>query len=292
MVIVDMQPAAIGNATDIIAISANSTAHGHRKALVCVPAKTGSSSFYKWLFGSLAGRTWNFTGPPWIQEIKSERWKGLRESPYTLRSLHQLAPSAQHGWLTDPGVKRFAMHRSPIERAISGYHSKVSCVPCREAHEHVGRINKLMRDAPRAASRVDRTRTCASPSNNGKKPTASDPVPCLGIDDWTDLLLEAVAAGRMLDPHFSPQTVQCAHDKIYYDTLIPITANSEGLAALATQLGLPVVALGHDHKISRNGASALIRNSTLARLRRLYAADQRILGYPRVMQIATFPGNI
>lgn len=276
--------------SNIIAITVNNTEHGVRKALICVPAKSGSTSFFEWLYKLLANTSWPHRGAPWIHDVTSERWKGLRESPYTVRRLENMAPSVQHGWLTLSDVKRFAMHRSPIERAISGYHSKVSCVPCGEAHEHVRRIDRLMRDAPRAASRVDKNRHCASPSSGGV--ASSDPVPCLTIDEWTDLMLEAASAGRILDPHFSPQTTLCSHGKINYDTLIPITDSTEGLAGLATQLGLPVLALGHKHHISKHGASTFIRNSTLARLRRIYAADQRILGYPRVSQMATFPGNM
>ena len=141
-------PMTIGNASSIIVISVNSTAHGRREALVCVPAKTGSSSFYRWLFHTVANKPWPFDDSPWVQDIRSARWKGLRETRYMIKSLDKLAPSAQRWWLTSPGIKRFAMHRSPIERAISSYHSKVSCVPCKEAHEHAEKIRKMIRDAP------------------------------------------------------------------------------------------------------------------------------------------------
>ena len=47
-----------------------------RVALVCVPAKSGSTSFYKWLYRALAGRPWPYSGSPWVHNTTSPRWHG------------------------------------------------------------------------------------------------------------------------------------------------------------------------------------------------------------------------
>lgn len=53
----------------------------HRRpcSLVCgrTRAQAGSTSFYFWLYHALAGLPWPHSGPPWIQDVTSERWANL-----------------------------------------------------------------------------------------------------------------------------------------------------------------------------------------------------------------------
>ena len=63
-----------------------------RIALVCVPAKSGSTSFYNWLYRVLAGRPWPYRGSPWIHNTTSPRWHG---APVQCRGLCRAPPEAK-----------------------------------------------------------------------------------------------------------------------------------------------------------------------------------------------------
>ena len=166
-------------------------------ALVCVPAKAGSTSFYFWLYHVLAGRPWPYSGPPWIQDVSSARWanvSGVRVARFDKLPLRQRTRA-----LGDSSVRRFALMRDPIERAISAYYSKVAC-GTGDAADHAGAIRQLMRQAPRVAA-----------AGFGAGSDLNRSVPCLSATDWGRMVLEArLGAWRWdVNAHFMPQADAC-----------------------------------------------------------------------------------
>ena len=103
-------------AADAAAVRAGATAvstiRSNATALVCVPAKAGSTSFYFWLFHALSGAPWPYSGPPWIQDVSSARWanlSGVRVSRFDKMALRQRIRA-----LSDPLIKR-AYHHSDTQ---------------------------------------------------------------------------------------------------------------------------------------------------------------------------------
>ena len=184
-----------------------------------------------------------------------------------------------------PNMRRFAMHRHPIERAVSAYYSKVACGHG-DKEDHAGVVAQLIKHAPKAATRL------------GPKSDPHGAVPCLASLDWARLLAEAaessVAERRLINAHFLPQSDACAFDELGYDVLVPIADNEAGLAALAQHLGFPPATLGHKHsttatrkRLPPSASSAPssafeLDSDTLTVLRRIYAHDLKLLRYATV----------
>jgi len=93
------------------------------KVLICVCAKCGSTSVYKWMYEALLGKPWNFTGPPWVQAVDSKRWEGV--------GVRGLASDKEGALFRDPSVYRLAVVRDPRERYISAWKDKVFKIACR-----------------------------------------------------------------------------------------------------------------------------------------------------------------
>ena len=53
--------------------------------------------------------------------------------------------------LSDSSVRRFALTRDPLERAISSYYSKVAC-GTGDTADHAGVIRQLMKQSPKAVA--------------------------------------------------------------------------------------------------------------------------------------------
>ena len=126
-----------------------SVSNASSRVLVCVPAKAGSTSFYFWLFEALAGQKWPYDGPPWIQDVSSERWMNLTGNVRIARFVSM--PFRQRARvLSDPAVRRFALTRDPLERALSSYYSKIAC-DTGDAADHAGtRTSRLSIPSPNA----------------------------------------------------------------------------------------------------------------------------------------------
>ena len=116
----------------------DSLAGAPRVALVCVPAKSGSTSFYNWLYRSLADQHWPYQGSPWIQNTSSPRWHGLKGWAVRFK---QLPLRQRRVLLRSTAVRRFAFHRHPIERALSGFNSKAACGHGDQS-DHVGVVRR------------------------------------------------------------------------------------------------------------------------------------------------------
>ena len=132
-----------------------------RAALVCVPAKAGSTSFYFWLFHVLAGVPWPYTGEPWVQNVASARWANVSARVVRFASLNHRTRARV---LSDASVRRYALVRHPHERGLSAFYSKIACNTGDRA-DHLGAIRQLIRQArPRGwllRTRVAHVKHCA-----------------------------------------------------------------------------------------------------------------------------------
>ena len=156
---------------------------------------------------ALAGEAWPYTGAPWVQDVSSERWRALNATASVAR-FSALPLRKRHRVLASEKVRRFALHREPIDRALSGFHSKVAC-GSGDAVDHAGAIRQLMRQAPAAAARL-------GPGSN-----VSAAVPCLSAGDWARLLLEA--AGGPNRWSINPQCA-AAHTNAHHRLTRPFAA--------------------------------------------------------------------
>ena len=150
----------------------------NHSALVCVPAKAGSTSFYFWLYHVLHGAAWPYSGPPWIQDVTSSRWTNLSNHARVTR-FDKLPLRQRVRVLKDLSIRRFAFIRDPLERAVSAYYSKMAC-GTGDAADHAGAVRQLLRQAPRAV---------AAGLTRGTNLTGR--VPCVSALDWGRLMLEA-----------------------------------------------------------------------------------------------------
>ena len=192
------------------------------KALVCVPAKSGSTSFYFWLYQALAGQPWPYTGDPWIQDVSSERWAnltGVRVARFAALPFRQ-----RNRALSDTSIRRFALTRDPLERALSAYYSKIAC-ETGDAGDHAGAIRQLMKQAPREVTK-----------GLGRGSDLNRSVPCLSAVDWGRMVLEARLAESTrweVNAHFMTQADACGFHDIGYHMLIPLEDN--GARPMPTQ---------------------------------------------------------
>ena len=102
-----------------------------RAALVCVPAKAGSTAFYFWLYHILSGNPWPHRGPPWVQDVASGRWRAMarnssRGGSIFVSRLHRMPAPKRAAALADRQVFRAALLRHPLQRAESAYLSKAA----------------------------------------------------------------------------------------------------------------------------------------------------------------------
>ena len=257
------------------------------RALVCVPAKAGSTSFYFWLYAALAGVQWPYSGPPWIQDVSSDRWAGGNLTGVRLARFAALPYRQRARILSDANVKRFALTRDPLERALSAYYSKVAC-DTGDKGDHAGVIHQLLKQAPRAL---------AAGLGAGSYPNRS--VPCLSASDFARMVLEARLNPNtrwQVNSHFMPQSDSCGLHTIGYHMLVPLEDNAYGMARLAGALGLAdgggsddgggsgvgsssVARLGKRHVVAKSDKRA-VSQAAMALLAKAYVQDLNLLQFP------------
>ena len=259
------------------------------RALVCVPAKAGSTSFYFWLYNTLAGVPWPYSGPPWVQDVSSEHWSGgnltgVRVARFAALPFHQ-----RNRILSDANVRRFALTRDPLERALSAYYSKVAC-GTGDASDHAGVIRQLMKQAPNAAA-----------AGLGEGSDLNRSVPCLSAVDFARMVLEArlsTSTRWQVNAHFMPQSDACGLHTIGYHMLVPLEDNTYGMGRIAAALGVGeddgdgaggaaagggtgrgVTKLGKRHVVAKSDKRA-VSDEAMDKLAKVYLQDLNLLQYP------------
>ena len=245
------------------------TAPGMPPVVFCAVAKGGSTSFFSWLYRTLAGSPWpGYANSPWVMDYTdARRWQAHVASPYRIRRLAELSLAERRQHLAN-GARSFVLVRDPVERIVSAMFSKFLCGM--NDYNDYGIVDTLARLAPRAAARA--TARLGVP--------AAPPWPCFAAQDFVDMLLEAQRGGwRFIDEHFRPQSTVCRFDSISYDVVIPLENSTQlehGLRAMAVALGRPYVPMPHNHTAN---AKHPLPDRIRERIEHLYAADA-VLHYP------------
>jgi len=150
------------------------------KVLVCSCAKCGSTSLYDFVFREAFGRAWNYTGPPFIQDVTASRWAGKFKLLYR---------NETESLIKQNDTFSLALVRDPKKRIISAWKSKIACDPNwgTDVRDREGIVPKLLTLA---------NRTNAS---------------CLSLYHFLDAVYAVHKAGkaRELNSHFRPQHFGC-----------------------------------------------------------------------------------
>eukprot|EP00041_Stephanoeca_diplocostata_P010328 m.164092 g.164092 ORF g.164092 m.164092 type:complete len:195 (+) comp18111_c0_seq48:376-960(+) len=114
------------------------------KVMLCILPKSGSTSFFQWLYNaSTGGQSW--TDCPTRRaarnihpsNVLSTCWKNLvgqRQHTLKIKRFRDLAADQKHEAVSSDDVFRFSLVRDPVSRAISGWKSKLAC----DCNVHVG----------------------------------------------------------------------------------------------------------------------------------------------------------
>eukprot|EP00928_Gymnodinium_smaydae_P100667 TRINITY_DN9929_c0_g1_i2.p2 TRINITY_DN9929_c0_g1~~TRINITY_DN9929_c0_g1_i2.p2 ORF type:complete len:257 (-),score=30.92 TRINITY_DN9929_c0_g1_i2:82-852(-) len=150
--------------------------------VLCGCGKCGTTTLYEYVFEQKFGHKWNFTGPPWLQNVFSPRWQGQFSYVRDAQAQKDIMESAFS----------FALVRDPRERLVSAWKSKLSCDEA-----------KFGVDAPDRSRLVPHLLTLA---NLPPSETA-----CLSLNEFLGALKEIRRLGRsrFLDNHFLPQDMGC-----------------------------------------------------------------------------------
>ena len=248
-----------------------------QRALVCVPAKSGSTSFYFWLYHALTGVHWPFRGAPWVQETSSSRWANVPAK--AVRFAH-LPHRARTRVLSDASILRYALVRHPLDRGYSAYYSKIAC-NSGDRSDHVGAIRQLSRQAPVTAAAANLLKPVLKVAESGLD--ASSSALCLSATQWLQMLLEARAGGHRMDvnPHFMPQVDACGLHQIGYHHLIPLEDHAYGLRRLAADLGVKANRLTRNHVVHNSLKRPFSDNDT-SLLQHAFREDMNLLQFPLV----------
>ena len=94
----------------------------------CAVAKGGSTSFFSWLYRTLAGSPWpGYANSPWVMDYTdARRWQAHVASPYRIRRLAELSLAERRQHLAN-GARSFVLVRDPVERIVSAMFSKFLC---------------------------------------------------------------------------------------------------------------------------------------------------------------------
>jgi len=199
-------------------------------ALICACAKCGSTSLFGLIYLQIFGTRWNFTGPPFIQEVLSTRWGGK------WRALNDTGYAEK---IHDNSTFSFALMRDPKERIISAWKSKVACeeswgTDIRDRNRIVPELRKL-----------------------AERPNAT----CLSFVDFVDTLAAVHRKGlaQKLNPHFRPQHLNCFRTfKPEEWTVVAPISNAEAAQQLASHLGnVSVTGFENNHGSGHHGTMKL-----------------------------------
>lgn len=150
------------------------------KVLVCGCAKCGSTSLYDFMYKEAFGQAWNYSGPPFIQDVTASRWAG---------KFQLLLKNETEMLLNKSDTFSFALIRDPKKRIISAWKSKIACDGSwgTDVRDREGIVPKLLMLANRS--------------------NAS----CLSLYSFLDAVNAVHKAGRAkeLNSHFRPQNLGC-----------------------------------------------------------------------------------
>ena len=178
----------------------------------CVPAKSGSTSFFLFMYGLLSGSKYPISKLDRIHKFREWNFPNVTETSV-------------------PGKLHFIVKRDPIERYISAFHSKVRCCQTTENLSHVLAHERQILKRLTSQKIIERTQRRISSletrlTNHTRIPCFGDwddlvpnlrqlanlsPQNCLTFNEFADTLERVHRDNKQaeLDPHFLPQHIAC-----------------------------------------------------------------------------------
>ena len=235
---------------------------GQQQLAICICAKCGSTSLFRWLYEGIYGKAFVARDPvrgPWVQNVRE--W----EAPPKGQILH--ASSAG-----ELGSNSFTIVRDPLDRYFSAWKSKIHCnrsassldAAAGDVADGNSIVPGLLKLARLPASKMTVVRPHGST-------TAAPAVSCLSFADFA-LALRAVharGAQDMLDRHLLPQTnTGCSQGAKH-----TIAEFEKVASVIAGRFGLREVAFPHTHAADESPALRFSRRSLESELCAIVALE-------------------
>jgi len=194
-------------------------------AVICGCGKCGSTSLLEYTYNHVHRKSWDQMyrgkGPPYVQDVFTERWGGMMENPKNYSEQKEIMNSAYS----------FALIRDPKERLVSAWKSKLACA--NEFGVDQGDRAHYVEDANSYRGFVAHIQNLRGGDEN---------VTCMNLEMFADALLVIKRAGRAqyLDRHFLPQDLGCFY-RFGPERWSKVTTISDGKAfrELAEHLDTP-----------------------------------------------------
>lgn len=180
------------------------------KVIICSCAKCGSTSMYEFVYREAMHRDWNYTGPPYVQDVSSERWSGKFQSLKLDEAREIMARNDTFS---------FALVRDPVQRLISSWKSKAACD-----------------GGPWGTDLQDRARIVPKLLALANQPSFD----CLSFDKFIEAIATVHTMGKAneLNSHFLPQQYDCFRDFPPSSwSRVATVKDSESVAELAKHFG-------------------------------------------------------
>ena len=216
-----------------------------KKIIVCVPPKSGSTSFWNWYYSIKFSKKWKYKDFPWIQDVTSIRWND------TMRYLTSRQEwSYFHQEKDDKVAYSIAIIRDPKERLISSWKSKLACDVKKyktDIHDRARMITSLLELLP----------DWNEYNINGGKKLIPD---CLKISHFLDVMLKITKSVTNLrqmsqiNGHFRSQRSICftkADPSLWNQ--VSLISNTTVIRELGQHLGIDINEhpLEHEHKTAK-----------------------------------------
>lgn len=207
--------------------------------VVCACAKCGCTSFADFIYNTIFGRQWDYSGPPWIMD-NSDRWEGQREF---------ITTESASTFMQNPEVFSLAIVRDPIERVQSAWKSKVAC----DEEGYTTDVSGRDKFVPALLALAGNTSEAL----------------CLSFPDFVDTLLSVHVQGKdsALNPHFLPQHLDCFKDfPVSKWSMVTNISDSAAAKELGRQLGNTTASsFPHSHQSSAPDSPELLVSETVRR---------------------------
>lgn len=239
------------------------------RMLVTIHQKTGTTSFWKWIYKGLTNKTFNCD--TFVQDVGSPCWKPHVRAWWSI-PLHE-----RESILSDPGVLRVAIHRDPLDRVISCWKSKFACrntsytTDPSDLWYMMNALTELISQSIGSGS----TKPLSSNLNLTNRE-------CLSIDEYAhmlDIVSDGIDSGRVnvfrVESHLRPQIY--FYQYINYSLIMPVDQLENVSMVKPIVDRLPFIpdgtACGHEH--SSNGSALVISEKTASMLARYASWSER-----------------
>ena len=216
-----------------------------KKIAICIPPKSGSTSFWNWYYSTKFNKKWKYKDFPWIQDVTSVRWND------TMRYLTSKQEwSYFHQEKNNKLVYSIAIIRDPKERLISSWKSKLAC----DVKKYKTDINDRAR---MIASLLELLPDWNQYTINGGKKIIPN---CLKISQFLDVMLKITKSVTTLgqisqiNSHFRSQRSLCftKADPSMWNQ-VTLISNNTAIKELSHHLGVDINQhpLEHVHKTTK-----------------------------------------